>query len=113
FGSISREKLISQLKNAVESDRQLAKPVHLTNNYEFYLDGDDYQVRSFRGILENDGNEHTFPNVSLRSASLPDDFADVRIYSRCFGRTPVAQIWPGQSGPNDQPYAMNTSKHVS
>ena len=101
------------LQQDVNGSKMLAMPVRLPSDYEFFVAGIDYQVRSFINEFSGDEKVRTFPDAPLTPTSLGKDYAGIRIYSRCVGRTPGAQIWPGQSGPDDQPYAMNSSKDVA
>jgi thiol-disulfide isomerase/thioredoxin len=113
FGSIGREALIKHLRQSAENDRMFAEPLRFKQCHEFFVDGEDYQVRSLPTLPAGDAQVIKFPESPLNSASLLEDFSNIRIYSRSSSRTPVAHIWPGQSSPDRQTYAMSTSKHIA
>jgi thiol-disulfide isomerase/thioredoxin len=106
---ISTAEYKKMLQESVKNNRMLAQSARFEHKYEFFIRGEDYQVRS---VLEPFEKDWKFPIAPLSPQSMGTDYAGVRIYSRSAPRTPPAHIWPGKSGPNDDAYAMPTAKHI-
>jgi thiol-disulfide isomerase/thioredoxin len=98
------------LRQEVENAKMLAKSVRFEHKYEFFIDGDNYQVRSALEPIEKNWG---FPDAPPTPDTLTKDYARVRVYLRSAHATPPAQIWPGQLTPDSQSYAMITAKHVN
>lgn len=109
---ISSAQYKQMLRESVKNNRALAQSVRFEHKYEFFIRGANYQVRSDLEDSVKDKKGWEFPKVPLSPAALATDYARVRIYSRAVGRTPPAQIWPGQPSPNSETYAMTSWKHI-
>jgi thiol-disulfide isomerase/thioredoxin len=106
---ISSAEYRKMLEDSVKHNRMLAQSVRFEHKYEFFIRGEDYQVRS---VLEPFQKDWKFPVTPLSPQSLGTDYAGVRIYSRSAARTPAAHIWPGQPNPDSDAFAMPTAKHI-
>jgi thiol-disulfide isomerase/thioredoxin len=107
---ISSPKYKEILRQQVKNSQALAASVRFEHKYEFFIDHDNYQVRSAAAPSEEDWS---FPDAPLSADALKKDFAQTRIYSRVVGRTPPAQIWPGEPSPDSEPSVMITAKHIN
>jgi thiol-disulfide isomerase/thioredoxin len=96
------------LRQQVETSRILAKPFRSEDQFEFFIAGDNYQVRSPADSRET---KFQFPTAPVTAATLTSDYAPVRIYSRSASQDPPGQFWQGQSSPDRQVFASTTSKH--
>ena len=100
------------LRQSVKNNQALAQSVRFEQKFEFFIRGENYQVRSDLEDIVKNKKDFRFPKAPLTPAAFANDYAGVRIYSRAAGRTPPAQIWPGQPSPNSETYAMITAKHI-
>jgi thiol-disulfide isomerase/thioredoxin len=96
------------LRKQAETNRLLSKNENFENRYEFFINGNDYQVRSLLMSHEKDA----FPSTAVTPASLIHEFAFVRVYSRFSRQTPAARVWPGHPSPGATDYALLTAKEV-
>jgi thiol-disulfide isomerase/thioredoxin len=105
---ISSEAYRQSLRDQVKTSQELAQPFRSEDQFEFFIAGDNYQVRSPVGASET---TFAFPTAAVTAESLTDEFAHVRIYSRSAAQSPPGQIWQGQSHPERQVFATTTNKH--
>ncbi|HYP08469.1 MAG TPA: hypothetical protein VER03_19700, partial [Bryobacteraceae bacterium] len=105
---ISSEAYRQELRDQVETSQELAQPVCFEHHFEFFIDGDNYQVRS---PLNSRDVSQKFPAGPLTADALTSEFARIRIYSRSTSQSPPGQIWQGQSNADAAIYATTTSKH--
>ncbi len=104
---------LEQLQEQAETARGFAANREITRPVEIYIDGQDHQVRTPALWRQEDIKEYTFPLALVKPGSLVKDYAHTRIYSRSTQLQPPARIWPGQSRPDSETYAMITAKQVS
>ena len=99
-----------QMRQQLESVRLLAKSFESVDKYEFFVDGDDCQLRS---PVNSRAKNWIFPDTPLTAESICTSYADTHIYSHSTHRSPPAQIWPGWSKLKDANFPMITTKHAS
>jgi peroxiredoxin len=97
-----------ELQQQLEITRDLAKRYSSTRQYEFFVDGEDYQLRM---PADSRVDKWTFPDAPLMAESLLTSYAESRVYSRSAHRSPPAQIWTGPPS-GGSGYPMITSKHA-
>lgn len=103
---------IEQIRQQAEFARSMADHKGVSNTYEIFIDGADYQVRSPRSGSLKEGEKWTFPDVPLTPVSLTQEYAPLRIYSRSTQMQPAAKIWPGQPRPDYRVHPMITEQTI-
>jgi thiol-disulfide isomerase/thioredoxin len=108
----SRGEEMRMLRQHVEHERMMSEQRRFEKQYEFFFNGEDYQVRSARNRAESIKENWSFPTAAITPQTLENEYAEFRIYSHSAGSTHFAQIWPGVSSPYMTTYAMISSQPV-
>jgi len=110
---VTMEQFLEQFRQQVSHSRAFMKNKEFENRYEFFIDGDDYQVRTlWTWIDKPPTGGWVFPTVPVTAKTLADEFKLCRIYSRSSLQQPAARIWPGKPNPESTVHPMISSEHV-
>ena len=95
----------------IDSLRSGAKPFRTITPMEFFLDGENYQVRRPVHSLSTDQELEAwrFSVAPLTAATLLTDYRRASIFSRSAGSMPAGRSWWG----NKKPYAYTTAMHLA
>jgi bla regulator protein blaR1 len=88
-----RKSLRNQTKHFKARDQLRSR----NERFELFVNGDDYQIRSFNLRSDRWQLDQNFPNVPVTPESMVAEYRNVSIYSRSSKRTPAARFMYGSS----------------